>query len=195
MGIIRSAFPHKSKFVDRLFLFITSSVVFKFVVIPGGLVYRFSKGLPSGHPLTSILGSIVNWLIWSTILCNIYDEDELKRCRIICQGDDTVIRVPINEKVTLIDQWIKKSGMDSDSVDKSLGFGHSTAMVNGCKFLKKRFRPDGLPFWDLEDVFNNIETPNKEVQSSFTEEDRMTALFYVAPFDSQSTRLIESYRQ
>jgi hypothetical protein len=59
LGVLRSVFPG-GKRIDNLFLYICSSLVFKFIVLDKGLVFRLSKGLPSGHPLTSIIGSLVN---------------------------------------------------------------------------------------------------------------------------------------
>jgi len=46
--------------MTNLFYYICSTIVDKFVVLDPGLVFKIMKGLPSGHPFTSLVNTIIN---------------------------------------------------------------------------------------------------------------------------------------
>lgn len=50
----------RDKFHDRIKYFITSSLITKYICVPPGLVYECNKGVPSGHPFTSLITSYIN---------------------------------------------------------------------------------------------------------------------------------------
>lgn len=45
------------------FYYIASSVVDKFVLFEPGVIYKIMKGLPSGHPFTSLINTLCNWIL------------------------------------------------------------------------------------------------------------------------------------
>jgi hypothetical protein len=86
-GVIRACLPRGDKY-DRWILHEMSKVILKFMILPGGWVYRWTFGNPSG-PWTSILDSISNWLSTRTALdlCGVMPHES--SCWIY--GDDTLI--------------------------------------------------------------------------------------------------------
>jgi hypothetical protein len=58
-AILRTCFP-TSVFVDRLFVYLYSSMAYKNVLLPNGYVVRIKGGIATGHPATSWIGSIVS---------------------------------------------------------------------------------------------------------------------------------------
>uniref|UniRef100_A0AAU7YTA7 RNA-dependent RNA polymerase n=1 Tax=Conidiobolus non-segmented RNA virus 2-1 TaxID=3233686 RepID=A0AAU7YTA7_9VIRU len=91
--IIRSMFPDGDD-VDNHFLYFMSSMVFKNVVTPGGYVYRIRRGLPSGSPWTSVIGSLVNWLVLYTTLSGLMNPHDANQIPLALCGDDMLIGLP-----------------------------------------------------------------------------------------------------
>jgi hypothetical protein len=67
--LLRMCWPN-SRIVDRFFVFFMSSFIHKAVLTPGGYVYRLSHGVPSGSCWTSIIDSLVNWVVWMDVVRN-----------------------------------------------------------------------------------------------------------------------------
>lgn len=91
--LLRTCFP-KSRKIDKLFIFVMSGTIHTHVVIRQRMIYRVSSGLPSGSPLTSIIGTIANWVLLNYTLMsegmfNIDSEDDFG---LAVAGDDTLIK-------------------------------------------------------------------------------------------------------
>lgn len=91
-GLIRSCFKKSEEF-DRIFLYFMSGTIYKNVLTPGRLIYKFMKGVPSGSPFTSILGSLVNWINWTTFLYVKFPHHYMQ-FHINLFGDDIIINMP-----------------------------------------------------------------------------------------------------
>jgi len=59
VAMLRSCYPDDERH-DNYFLYMCSSLVFKNVVFEPGVVMRLDKGIPSGHPWTSIVDTLIN---------------------------------------------------------------------------------------------------------------------------------------
>jgi hypothetical protein len=145
-AIIRQCVP-LNRAMDNLIYYICSSVIDKFILIDPGLLFKLTKGLPSGHPFTSIINTVCNWVLWTTIFynyCQRTDTDCDHRFRIICSGDDTIIKVPRNIDLNILTQCINESGMTTDEISNTLGMFYTIDGTQGVTFLRRRFLPDGL---------------------------------------------------
>jgi hypothetical protein len=73
-----------------------SGFIFKNVVVPGRLIYRIRKGIPSGSPFTSLIGTLTNWIGIRLVLNKSFHFNNLpgKDYHIAVCGDDTLIRLP-----------------------------------------------------------------------------------------------------
>uniref|UniRef100_A0A2V0RC59 RdRp n=1 Tax=viral metagenome TaxID=1070528 RepID=A0A2V0RC59_9ZZZZ len=86
-GIIRACLPTGEEWDNRI-LHEMSKVILKFLILPGGWVYRWTFGNPSG-PWTSLLDSICNWLACSSALAQLKVPPWQRTLWIY--GDDTLI--------------------------------------------------------------------------------------------------------
>jgi hypothetical protein len=60
--------------------------------------------------------------------------------------------------------------------------------------LKKYFNQDLMPTWGLEDIIENISSPNRPARSIVYEEERVKMMSYTAPGRGPSTDLLNHYR-
>jgi hypothetical protein len=90
--LLRTCFPKSSK-IDKLFIYVMSGTIHKHIVLRQRFIYRVTSGLPSGSPLTSLLGTVTNWVLinytlMSKGLFGISGKDDFK---LAIAGDDTLI--------------------------------------------------------------------------------------------------------
>lgn len=97
-SIIRSCFREGEDF-DNIFLYIMSGTIFKNLAVPGRLVYKILKGIPSGSSFTSLLVSVVNWIHWTILIHKNFPGKEHEFILHIF-GDDTLVNLP---------DWCRKS--------------------------------------------------------------------------------------
>jgi len=110
--ILRLHFPEGKK-MDAYFDVLYKSFCYKNIVADGGAIIRLSGTIPSGHSLTSMIGSIVNWIYLKDLVVNCpyidYKDSEKKPTLIWVQGDDWKLKFP---KLTYINydlatKWIE----------------------------------------------------------------------------------------
>jgi hypothetical protein len=201
MTIFSSYFNMRDSSVKKLMVFITNSVVNKNLVLPeSGLTYQFTKGVPSGHSLTSILNTLVNFIIVSTALSKInLTEKERFSIRFLCAGDDTLIYVPFSIKLKDLDRVFKMSGMKMD-------LPSDVAVLNGCQhvkhmpvFLKRCFKDYDRPVvWHESSLFENLISPNKSrdhltLKGLYEEKERIYGMLKHAPFNEDHNILFYKY--
>lgn len=188
-GVIRSCYP-EGKEIDNYFLYQCGSMVFKNVVLPESkLIYRLSKGLPSGHPYTSVVGSIINWLLWSVGIVEAlnYQRGIIARTQLAVMGDDTLLKYPYGNTPRL-EKIMMSMGMKIDSFVHRHGPLWSLKKGSSKTFLKKVYQ-FGLLSWDYQSICNNLSTPLKGM-SIEGQIQRVRMLMYTAPFPSDSTSLL-----
>lgn len=183
--------------MNNLIYYICSSVVDKFVTIDPGLVFKLMKGLPSGHPFTSLIGTIINWILWSTIFNNYCKKQGIPLSddfNIVCSGDDTLIRVPSNLDVRLFQECIDASGMKSKPFVDTLGFFNTTDGRNGGCFLRRRFQTDGQISWDYLYLIEKLRFPDiKDRKDIYALIERTSDYIRMGPGFSPSTTLLNKY--
>lgn len=75
---------------DNHFKFIMDTLVNKRLILHNGNTFFINNGMPSGHAWTSLINSLVNWIIWTSTIKNCpYVPPEVKKdYNLKIQGDD-----------------------------------------------------------------------------------------------------------
>lgn len=171
VSLLRACFP-KSGFIDRIFIYMYSSVCYKNVVVPNGLIFRIKGGIPSGHPITSWLGSLVCWIVLSVIVCKTYDweQDKINKSFIHIQGDDARFRLVDDGRLMNFDKYVDESGLSTDE-KLSLGFSclESYSDDISAPFLKHVFKLQGGYGWRDSKLYTNIYSNIKSKKINMSE--------------------------
>ena len=116
--------------------------------------YQFKQGLPSGHPLTSIINSIYNLAAVHCVFGMVFDDLGIDLCvsnhvRVQVYGDDNVIGVSdwvasqLNPAV--LPEYFSRLGLKYGNAEKD---GNLLRYIyfSDVMFLKRRFRDDEFGF-------------------------------------------------
>jgi hypothetical protein len=160
-NIIRSSFVG-GKFIDNHFKFIMDTMVNKRIILHNGNTFFCNHGIPSGHAWTSLINSIVNWIIWTSTIKNCpYIPLELKQdYELQIQGDDVNFHCnfPIpEENINKIIEWMlfnfnytaKFGGRTANKEKDPTGLTHSI-------FLKRVINSFGLLDTPVNDIWEKI---------------------------------------
>lgn len=127
--------------IDRAFIYMTSSVIYKRVVLPdSGLVYEITKGIATGHGFTSILTTLCSFGTLATAI-NLTAPQEIKRTVLRMAGDDVTGKMPAYILNGVNHIIAKESGHIMDDLEAGSGFFNSTNRHIRCTFLKKKYQP------------------------------------------------------
>jgi hypothetical protein len=195
-GLIRACFPPSDK-TDRRFIYLMSGTIFKNLLLPGRLIYRLSKSIPSGSPFTSILTTLVNWLNWSVLITNNVERKYTTKIRLNLFGDDTIANIPDDAPKELHDEYWWK-----DKFEDLTGYKldpcvmrtfHARDWFNKPSFLKSM--PNyGLPARLTRDtLLSSSMTRNRNKENIFYYS-MVTGLAYAAPFNFESLEWIFEMR-
>jgi hypothetical protein len=116
-AVLRSFYPSGRK-IDNFFLHFISNVVYKKVITPGGFVYSFNSSVPSGSCWTSILNSIVNFLLLIKFADEVVKIPSRSQVRFAIGGDDFLIffgsleKDFLKNKVLSLDQDVCKGSLE-----------------------------------------------------------------------------------
>jgi len=122
------------------------------------VIYKIVGSLPSGHPLTSILNSIYNLVVFRMCWCDKYGDMEVStfrdKVRCYVYGDDNIFAPDDNHldfNLEAMASFCPKIGMVYTSEDKT-GDLYKLKPVGSCSFLKRKFAldPDGYVYAPLE---------------------------------------------
>lgn len=168
-SILRMSYP-PSKQIDNAFYHFCYGMAFKRIVTPDGLLYLFEEGFPSGSAWTSIVGTIINWIILRYTF-NVhmrelgYDPDVVK---FTLYGDDFIAH--FSKEVSFSNDRIK------EILEKDLGYklkdqdyvgkGFSSDPTKNISFLKVAFDERGMPHTRHRDVIEKVALPTKAVNSA-----------------------------
>jgi hypothetical protein len=188
-AICRSAFP-VSKWVDNIFLFILSSFLIKRVVGDGGIIYKLLKGVATGHPFTSIINTLINFINFSylEVECNV--NFDFKKF----YGDDSILST--NNMNFKVDDLCSKSseifGMKL-KVESDKGFINDLNVDDSACFLKIRSN-FGLPSRASNDIYDTISFNRKRKIRRFDQMfARAISLLYLAPYDFKLIEILRNY--
>jgi len=152
--------PHTIRYFHLMY----RSLVDKNLVLPPGLVYKFTKGLPSGHPFTSLVGTLVNYMRWVMILQKLYGKGRVSaHAEAVFSGDDTLMWLKWHENLFRLDSIIAETNKDwkSDSVVETLFPSKSTDYDLQPHFLKRSAYEGGIIGWSTLSVLKTFSWPKK----------------------------------
>lgn len=191
-SILRSCYPEGDD-VDLLFLHHCSSFIFKNIVIPGGFVFRLSKGIATGSPFTSAIGSILNWMNWTRVADSL--GFELNR-QIRVYGDDTLLffngfsHISLPELVSLV---LEETGFTTDPLlikrvnDPPWG-------EKPYSFLKT-YSSYGFPCKDFFDTVERVLFPEFAFKCRIDRIEAIDSVFYVSPFNYRALRFVSEFKK
>jgi hypothetical protein len=157
--IFRECFPDGTAW-DNRFYYMMSGILHKNLAMPGGLVFQFQDGMPSGTPWTSLMNSLVNWLVIRDILDRCYDGDA-SIVKIQTGGDDFKLSFPpgSNIDMNLFSQVAKDvHGMELPANKIRIGKGGSSLEQTSTSFYKTIFI-NGMPTISLRDLEKRLAIP------------------------------------
>jgi len=181
-SILRSCFPEDRE-NDRIWYFLASSLIDKYVVLPKGGVWCIKKGLPSGHPLTSLVETLCNVLSWLDIMYEIWGPGLLKFVKFWLSGDDGRILTMWNDKYKYLDQIVTNvtnlnfKGKVYDRFE--LQFPYDSK--HGVDFLKRIINSDGSVEWRFDLICRKLCIPEWEDMHEYDSLQRFENYVMTAP--------------
>lgn len=173
--LIRTCFP-RSKKIDKLFLFVMSGTIHKHIPLRGRFIYRISKGLPSGSPLTSILGTVTNWILlnYTLMTSNLFGIEGTDDFGLACAGDDTLIRFNNLDKFrhedaeTFCGTFKDKVNLTVKPDDLNFCIWNDGGGIEDAEYspsLLKTSIWNGIPGRRVSDLVKSISCPERNVNS------------------------------
>jgi len=186
-GVMRACFFGDDAWLDNVFLRFISHFLVKRIVVPGGWVYTLCKGVPSGSPFTSLVDSIVNWLVLVDLEVTMEGPRAPRQNVRRVYGDDFVqgykgLPLAKEEFIALaFSRWgfVAKPGSAYE------GQFSTTDTRTSLPFLSYRF-PLGLPARPVEDALQLSLIPYKFRGSLSGQMSRAVYLDHFSPFDLET---------
>lgn len=195
MNLIRKCYPD-DRFHTRYFSFLTDTLVNKNLVIPPGFVYKISKGMPSGHPLVTLVNSLVNYICFIPILQKIVGKGRVKEYfYAVFSGDDSKIYFRWTPNMLYIDDIIRKNTtLVNDGVASSISPCYSLDnKENKVKFLKRYINDAGFISWHSPSMIRKLLYSDKNLTTAWHVNRWYCSLLCSAPGDAKLTQIIKSY--
>lgn len=141
----------------RIIYYIMSSIITKYVALPPGVVVELNRGVPSGHPFTTLVNCYVNLVYWTLIGIKIYGKLYYMYMDIEVYGDDAKVFFKKHDNLKNIDHYIKELGLKSDPIFPKI------TQTNNCfldedqtpDFLKRRFIDLNVK-WNYKKLFDKL---------------------------------------
>jgi hypothetical protein len=183
-GVVRACYFGDDAHLDNVFLRFMSHFIIKQVVVPGGWVYTLAKGIPSGSPFTSIIDSIVNWLVLVDLEVTMGGLSAPRKNSRKVYGDDFVVgfRAPCLEKAEFISLAYTRWGFIAKPTAAYEGPFTTTSASTSLPFLSYRF-PLELPARPVEDALQLALVPYTARLTYSAQLQRVIYLDHFSPYD------------
>lgn len=182
MSILLSDISCISEFNKRICFYIVNSLITKYIVVPPGVVVECNKGIPSGHPFTTLCNCFVNLIYWSIIGYKIYGDNYSDMMEITVYGDDAMVWFRYDDRLSEIDNIIESVGIKSDKIRDNFYpcklYGYIDEQPD---FLKRRFNDVEIK-WNTKKMFDRFiyQTKNRGLLDQV---DMVFSYLQTAPFD------------
>ncbi|AXR76113.1 RNA-dependent RNA polymerase [Ustilaginoidea virens nonsegmented virus 2] len=192
-GIVRACFKGDDAWLDNVFLRFISHFLVKRVVTPGGWLYTLANGVPSGSPFTSIIDSLVNWLVITDLEICMGGLSAPTKNRRRVYGDDFMqaFFAPCLERDAYIALAFERWGFVAKPSAALEGVACANTADASLPFLSFRF-PFGLPARPIQDALKIGLLPQKARYSYSAQAARVCYLDHFAPYDPET---IEYHRE
>lgn len=147
----------------RMFFNVISSVVYKNVLLPPGVVVSLNRANPSGHPGVTAVNCFVNLIRWAIIGYEIYGDDFSQNMDIEVYGDDAIIMLKKHQNLKNIDKICEKYKFLSDPLVPNLvpSFVLNITDFEKPDFLKRHFSLKGIE-WNKKKLINKLVYQSKK---------------------------------
>jgi hypothetical protein len=168
LAIMRACYADEPG-TDSLCLSLFSGFVHSYFITVGGHLYRKGRGIPSGHPWTSLMGSICNWVVLKSVVLLLYGPRAALDLRVACCGDDFVIGFP--KKYPMLNPTAFNAalkffyGMEVDVESARLWWGVDGGSVGHSLPFLAHYMCDGVPERHPEEVCDSMLNPHKRKHS------------------------------
>lgn len=191
MAWLRNCFDECPK-IDRLFMYLLSSLVFKRVVLPESkLIYEFERGLPTGHSFTSILTTMTAYMKQATAIEKVCTHDELQKTYLQGAGDDWINKLPIAKLKAISDEINLNSGAICD--DFSINSNDMRTLDDDRRptFLKKAYISGGIA-WNKLELFINYSFPTSKYRSIANYRENATVMCTSGPLNFELNKIMKN---
>jgi len=171
-------------------------VVNKNLVVPPGFVYQISRGMPSGHPLVTLINTLVNYIVWIVILQKVYGKGRVAaNAYAVFSGDDSKFYLNFDMNLLFIDYYIKLcTTLESDSVVSTLEPSNSLYWRRpDVRFLKRYVNDIGFISWHAPSMLRKLIYTDKNLTSVFLVKRWMCSILCAAPGNFKLTHLFRKY--
>jgi hypothetical protein len=172
---------------------ITSSIVTKYVALPPGVVVELNRGVPSGHPFTTLINCTINAIYWSLIGYKIYGPTYNDMMRVEIYGDDTFAYFKYSDKLFEIDTYIDELGLKSAPVREELrlcNFDYRDDELPD--FLKRRFNQTSLN-WNYKKMFDKFFYQSKK-RNLENQIELVNSFYQATPNDRELYRFLSDFK-
>lgn len=195
MNLIRKCYPD-DRFHTRFFSFLTDTLINKNLVIPPGFVYKISKGMPSGHPLVTLVNSLVNYICFIPILQRIAGKGRVREFfYALFSGDDSKIYFNWLRSILEMDAIIRNyCSLKNDGVVASITPVFSKDnKENKVRFLKRYVNDMGIVSWHGPSMIRKLLYTDKNLTTAWHVSRWFNQLLCSAPGNAKLTKIIKAY--
>lgn len=192
-GILRLIFPPQWRFMDKLFYYCASGLIYKFIVLPESkLIYRISKGIATGHAFTSLINTVCAYGVFATAINETCTKEEINQTYLFVAGDDIICKLPLN-KVHWINNNIQtQSGMKIDNLQDHVGLILTTDPTIQNSFLKRVFSLDGVA-WNAPELYDGLISSPSGLKNTIGEAKRVIEMVMQGPNNQMINNIMNDF--